>query len=76
MDAAPAAPRAGYALMGGGTDLDEAFLWLCERAGGGDFLVLRATGTDDYNPYIQEAVPEAEFGGYADRSKPRCGAGS
>ncbi len=45
--------RAGYALMGGGTDLDEAFRWMCERAGGGDFLVLRATGDDDYNPYIQ-----------------------
>jgi cyanophycinase len=43
---------AGYALMGGGTDLDEAFRWLCSRAGGGDFLVLRAAGTDAYNPYI------------------------
>jgi cyanophycinase len=38
--------------MGGGTDLDEAFKWLCARAGGGDLLVLRATGDDDYNPYI------------------------
>jgi cyanophycinase len=47
------APRAGYALMGGGKDLDEAFEWLCNRAPGGDFLVLRATGTDAYNPYIQ-----------------------
>jgi cyanophycinase len=46
-------PRAGYALMGGGTDLDEAFRWLCDRAAGGDFLVIRATGTDAYNPYIQ-----------------------
>jgi cyanophycinase len=45
--------QAGFALMGGGTDLDEAFRWMCERAGGGDFLVLRATGDDDYNPYIQ-----------------------
>jgi len=45
--------QAGFALMGGGTDLDEAFRWLCNRAGGGDFLVLRATGDDDYNPYIQ-----------------------
>jgi cyanophycinase len=45
--------QAGFALMGGGTDLDEAFRWMCERAGGGDFLVLRATGGDDYNPYIQ-----------------------
>lgn len=40
--------------MGGGKDLDEAFGWLCDRAEGGDFLVLRATGNDDYNPYIQK----------------------
>src|SRR5580698_3856107 len=44
--------QAGFALMGGGTDLDEAFRWMCNRANGGDFLVLRATGDDDYNPYI------------------------
>ncbi len=47
-------PRPGFALMGGGKDLDEAFRWLCDRAGGGDLLVLRATGDDDYNPYIQK----------------------
>jgi cyanophycinase len=46
-------PHAGYALMGGGADLDEAFRWLCDRADGGDFLVIRAAGTDAYNPYIQ-----------------------
>lgn len=45
-------PRAGYALMGGGTDLYEAFRWLCARADGGDFVVLRASGTDAYDPYI------------------------
>jgi cyanophycinase len=39
--------------MGGGTDLDEAFQFLCDRASGGDFLVLRATGDDEYNPYIR-----------------------
>ena len=48
-----AAPRPGFALMGGGRDLDEAFRWLCIRAGGGDVLVLRATGDGEYNPYIQ-----------------------
>jgi cyanophycinase len=46
-------PRAGFALMGGGTDIDEAFRWLCNHADGGDFLILRASGTDDYNPYVQ-----------------------
>jgi cyanophycinase len=45
--------QGGFALMGGGKDLDAAFRWMCERSGGGDFLVLRATGDDDYNPYIQ-----------------------
>ena len=44
---------AGIAMMGGGTDLDEAFRWLCMRGGGGDFLILRAHGDDDYNPYVQ-----------------------
>jgi cyanophycinase len=43
----------GYALMGGGTDLDEAFRFLCEKGAGGDFLILRAAGDDDYNPYVQ-----------------------
>ena len=48
-----ATPRSGFALMGGGKDLDEAFRWLCVRAGGGDFLVIRAAGIDDYNRYVQ-----------------------
>ncbi len=46
-------PHPGYALIGGGADLDEAFKFLCERSGGGDMLVLRATGDDAYNPYIR-----------------------
>ena len=45
--------RPGFALMGGGTDLDEAFTFLCDHAGGGDFLVLRATGDDEYNSYLR-----------------------
>ena len=45
-------PVAGIALLGGGSDIDEAFRWLCEKADGGDFLVLRARGGDDYNSYI------------------------
>ncbi|MGA7294813.1 MAG: cyanophycinase [Terriglobales bacterium] len=47
-------PVGGIAMMGGGTDLDEAFRWLCQKANGGDFLVLRATGDDDYNPYVNK----------------------
>ena len=46
-------PSFGIAMMGGGRDLDEAFRWLCEKGNGGDFLVLRARGDDDYNSYIK-----------------------
>jgi cyanophycinase len=45
--------QGGFALLGGGKDLDRAFQWMCERSGGGDFLILRASGDDAYNPYIQ-----------------------
>ena len=48
----------GFALIGGGKDLDAAFLWMCQKSGGGDFLVIRATGTDAYNPYIQTLCHE------------------
>ena len=44
--------EAGIAMMGGGADLDEAFIWLCGKANGGDFLILRAHGRADYNPYV------------------------
>jgi cyanophycinase len=45
-------PSAGIAMMGGGSDLDEAFRWLCNKGNGGDFLILRARGDDDYNAYV------------------------
>jgi cyanophycinase len=47
----------GTVLMGGGTDVDAAFQWMCNASGNGDFLVIRATGTDAYNPYIQSLCP-------------------
>jgi len=46
----PAQPS--LVLMGGGTDVDDAFRWMIQKAGGGNFVVIRATGTDAYNPYI------------------------
>ena len=49
----------GVALMGGGTDVDQAFQWLCGLGGNGDFLVIRATGTDAYNPYVRDLCPNA-----------------
>ncbi len=48
---------AGTVLMGGGTDVDAAFQWMCQRSGNGDFLVIRASGTDAYNPYIRALCP-------------------
>lgn len=50
-------PTPSFVLMGGGPDVDAAFRWLIQRAGitpasGGRFVVIRATGTDAYNPYI------------------------
>ncbi len=41
-------------LMGGGPDVDAAFKWMIQKGGGGNFVVIRATGTDAYNPYIYE----------------------
>jgi len=43
---------AGLLLMGGGTDVDAGFQWMISKSGGGDFVVIRATGTDAYNPWI------------------------
>jgi cyanophycinase len=52
-DGTAASLQGGTVLMGGSTDVDAAFQWMCGRSKGGDFLVIRATGTDAYNPYIQ-----------------------
>jgi cyanophycinase len=41
-------------LQGGGTDVDENFVRMGARSGGGDFVVIRASGTDAYNPYIYD----------------------
>jgi len=60
-DAQPAPTLSpGLVLMGGGTDVDAAFQWMCQRAGGGDFVVIRTTGTDAYNPYIQQLCPQMD----------------
>jgi len=44
--------KGGTAMIGGGKDVDNAFKWLIDRSGGGDVVVIRASGTDAYNPYI------------------------
>ena len=47
----------GVMFEGGGTDVNDAYTWMCAKAGNGDFLVLRTYGTGDYNPYIQRLCP-------------------
>lgn len=44
----------GFVLMGGGGDVDEAFLWMDEKGAHGDFLVLRGSGGDGYQDYLDE----------------------
>jgi cyanophycinase-like exopeptidase len=39
-------------LQGGGDDVDENYVQMGARGGGGDFVVLRATGDDGYQAYI------------------------
>jgi cyanophycinase len=51
-----AKPRPGFALMGGGSQQDPAFRFLCERANGGDFLILRANTEDDYAKKVNEEI--------------------
>lgn len=59
VDVQPAKTTPGVILMGGGTDTDEAFVWQSKNANGGDFLVLRTSGTDAYNSYIQDLAKDA-----------------
>ena len=46
--------KGGLVIMGGGSDVDAAFQWMMERSGGGDVVIIRATGTDAYNPYVNK----------------------
>ncbi|MFM7486169.1 MAG: cyanophycinase [Cytophagales bacterium] len=43
----------GTVLMGGSTDVDEAIKWMIRKSGGGDFIVIRATGSTGYSEYIK-----------------------
>lgn len=59
-DVTPVAPlQSGVAMIGGAVDVDYAFQWMSARAQNGDFLVIRATGSDGYNAYIQGICPGA-----------------
>ena len=42
----------GVVLMGGSTDVDAAFQWMIDHAPGGDFVIIRASGSVGYNDYV------------------------
>lgn len=52
-----ASTRGGILFEGGSTDVDAAYRWMCAKANGGDFLVIRASGTAAYNSYIRGLCP-------------------
>jgi beta-aspartyl-peptidase (threonine type) len=54
--AAPAATRGGLLLSGGGGDVETAWRWFVGCAGGGDLVVLRASGGDGYQKYLHETI--------------------
>jgi len=45
---------AGYVLAGGGKDVNAAMKWMIDRSGGGDFVIIRASGSTGYNDYLFE----------------------
>lgn len=49
--------KGGFVLAGGGDDFDEAMQWFLARAGNGDIVVLRASGSDGYNKYLAGLAP-------------------
>jgi cyanophycinase-like exopeptidase len=42
----------GTVLMGGAAENDNAMRWFLNRSGGGDIVVIRATGSNGYNNYL------------------------
>lgn len=44
----------GIMLAGGGKEVDAAFEWFLDRSGGGDVVVLRASGADGYHDYLRK----------------------
>ena len=48
--------RYGLVLMGGGTDVDSAFHWMAQQAGGGDLVVLRSAGGEGYQDYLYRQI--------------------
>ncbi len=45
--------QSGIVLMGGGSDVEEALAWMIRLSDGGDFIILRASGSIGYNDFIK-----------------------
>ena len=50
------ATRGGLLMSGGGGNVDAAFRWFVERAGGGNIVVLRASGDGAMNDYLFKRI--------------------
>jgi cyanophycinase-like exopeptidase len=44
--------KGGVVLMGGATEDDNAMRWFLNQSGGGDIVVIRASGSNGYNNYL------------------------
>jgi cyanophycinase len=52
--------KSAFALVGGGKDQDAVMRWFLEQSGGGDVVIVRASGADGYNAYLQNlAKPDS-----------------
>jgi cyanophycinase len=51
------APSFGAVLLGGHGDVEEATEFLCKHSGGGELVVLSASGADEYNSDFNAACP-------------------
>ncbi len=48
---------AGFLLAGGSTDVEEAMRWFLQKSGGGDIVIIRASGGAGYNEYLYKLFP-------------------
>lgn len=48
--------QGGLLLVGGSTDVEAAIRWFLTRSGGGDVVVIRASGADGYYAYMYNMV--------------------
>jgi len=45
----------GLVLLGGGGSVEEATKWLVDRSGGGNFVIIRASGGNDFHASVERA---------------------